>query len=94
MAPLGRLHALWTLEGLRALTEPLIVAALKDPVPGVRENGIRLAEMRLNEYPALAKSLFCLEKDADQKGRVQRKHIYDQSRTNDFASGRHCIEKG
>ncbi len=42
--PLGRLHALWTLQGLHRLEEPLVRRALADPQPGVRENGLVLAE--------------------------------------------------
>ncbi len=40
---LARLHALWTLEGLGALGADRIVAALRDPEPGVREHAVRLA---------------------------------------------------
>src|SRR5262249_18032632 len=32
-SPQGRVHALWTLQGLKALPESLIEAALKDKVP-------------------------------------------------------------
>src|SRR5690606_35821414 len=45
----GRLHALWTLEGLGALRPELIREALRDDAPGIRENAIRLAERRLRE---------------------------------------------
>ena len=41
--PLARLHALWTLDGLRALTPASIRQALRDTHPGVRENAVRLA---------------------------------------------------
>ena len=46
--PLGRLHALWTLEGMHKLTPELIEEALHDPVAGVRENAIKLAELNLD----------------------------------------------
>jgi putative membrane-bound dehydrogenase-like protein len=46
-SPLGRLHALWTLDGLGLLDETLVVRALGDSEPGVRENALRLAEPRL-----------------------------------------------
>ena len=39
-----RLQALWTLHGLNALSSDLLIAALSDPHPGVRENALRLAE--------------------------------------------------
>jgi putative membrane-bound dehydrogenase-like protein len=41
---LGRLHALYALDGLDALAEPYVLRALDDPEAGVREHGVRLAE--------------------------------------------------
>ncbi|HEU4927121.1 MAG TPA: PVC-type heme-binding CxxCH protein, partial [Vicinamibacterales bacterium] len=41
---LGRLHALYALDGLDALAEPYVFRALDDPDPGVREHGVRLSE--------------------------------------------------
>ncbi|WP_149241873.1 PVC-type heme-binding CxxCH protein [Dyadobacter sp. 32] len=41
---IGRLHALYTLEGLHALDATLVKKALSDPEPGVREHGLMLAE--------------------------------------------------
>lgn len=70
-APLGRLHALWTLEGIKSLTAPRIIEALKDPVPGIRENAIKLAEIHLDQNPELAAALITLEKDTDPKVRFQ-----------------------
>jgi putative membrane-bound dehydrogenase-like protein len=43
-APLGRLHALYTLDGLDALAESYLLRALADPDAGVREHAVRLAE--------------------------------------------------
>jgi putative heme-binding domain-containing protein len=43
-SPLGRLHALYALDGLGALAEPYVLRALDDEDPGVREHGVRLAE--------------------------------------------------
>ena len=43
--PLGRLHALWALQGLEQLTPDLIKEALHDPVAGIRRNAIKLAEL-------------------------------------------------
>ena len=39
--PLGRLHALWTLDGIGRLRPELIVDALGDSSAGVRENAIK-----------------------------------------------------
>lgn len=41
---LGRLHALYSLDGLGALAENYVVRALEDPDPGVREHAVRLTE--------------------------------------------------
>ena len=69
-SPLGRLHALWTLEGLQELKPELIEQALKDPVPGVRENAIRLAEQYLS-FSRLSSALLALQDDPDPKVRFQ-----------------------
>ena len=41
---LGRLHALYALDGLDALAESYVLHALDDPDPAVREHGVRLSE--------------------------------------------------
>jgi len=43
-SPQGRAHALWTLEGLGRLKAELVLAALSDASPMVREQAIRLSE--------------------------------------------------
>lgn len=70
-SPKGRVHALWTLEGMNKLSPDLIKSALDDPEPGVRENAIRLAELHLNEYPEIGGNLFKLKADKDAKVRFQ-----------------------
>jgi putative membrane-bound dehydrogenase-like protein len=69
--PTGRLHALWTLEGLSALGTPLIERALEDESAGVREQAIRLAEPHLQGCPALLAKLFPLGRDPDARVRFQ-----------------------
>jgi len=49
--PKVRLHALYALEGLNALTEALVRKALRDSSPGIREHGVMLSE----RFP------FCME---------------------------------
>jgi len=44
--PLGRMHALHTLEYFGALTDDVLVAAFEDPEPGVRLQALVLAERR------------------------------------------------
>ena len=68
---MGRLHALWTLEGMNKLTSDLIINALKDPQAGIRENAIKLAELHLDKDPNVVPALLTLQDDADAKVRFQ-----------------------
>ncbi len=43
-SPLGRLHALWTLDGISQLDEQTLTAAFNDKHPKVRATAIRLSE--------------------------------------------------
>jgi hypothetical protein len=69
-SPVGRLHALWTLQALGMLTKELIEAAFQSPIAGIRENAIRLAELHLSEFKDPA-SLLKLQDDTDPKVRFQ-----------------------
>jgi glucose/arabinose dehydrogenase/mono/diheme cytochrome c family protein len=53
-SPTARLHALWTMEGLRQIEkEPALVdTALQDPFPKVRAAGIRLTEIACKQEPS------------------------------------------
>lgn len=68
---LGRLHALWTLEGMDELRTDLIEYALHDSEPGVRENAIQLAELHLKKNPDLINALYTLKDDNNPKVRFQ-----------------------
>lgn len=68
---LGRLHAMWTLEGMDQLTVNLIEEALQDPEPGIRENAIKLAELHLDTASGLISRLLTLKDDDDPKVRYQ-----------------------
>lgn len=68
---LGRLHALWTLEGLGALTPEQILTAFDDENPHLREHAIKLAERHLKQAPALVDRLMDLARDADMRVRFQ-----------------------
>jgi len=70
-APVGRLHALWTLDGLHSLDAALIEKALDDSDAGVRENAIILSEPRLAAAPALAVKLIGMSNDPSPKVRFQ-----------------------
>src|SRR5439155_262059 len=67
-SPVGRIHALWTLEGLHKLDPSLIEKALDDSEPGVRENAVILAESRLD---ALGPKLIDMASDPSPKVRFQ-----------------------
>lgn len=45
--PLGRMHALWTLDGMRALRWPVVANSLDDPDPRVRVAALRTGEIFL-----------------------------------------------
>lgn len=67
-SPLGRLHALWTLEGLSALKPEHIAAALKDQHPEIRRHAIRMAEAFL---PEMSSAVLARVDDPDPKVRFQ-----------------------
>ena len=89
--PEARLHALWTLEGLRALDATLIAAALKDAVPGVRRNAVLLAERHLERAPALAAALVAGQDDPDATVRFQLLLTLGNLRTSAAAGARQAI---
>jgi putative membrane-bound dehydrogenase-like protein len=69
--PETRVLALHLLESLGLLEDSQIKTALADSNPGVRENAIQIAEPRLGESPALAKSLLAMANDPDPRVRFQ-----------------------
>jgi putative membrane-bound dehydrogenase-like protein len=69
--PEGRLHALWSLEGLDALTPEVLKQALQDGAAGIRENAVKLAELHLKTTPELETVLLPLQKDENAKVRFQ-----------------------
>lgn len=68
---LGRLHALWTLDGLGHLDESQVVRALGDPEPGVREAALQLAESRLQSGIVAAAVLARATVERDPRVRFQ-----------------------
>ena len=70
-AAVGRLHVLWTLDGLDRLDPALISLALDDPEAGVRENAVLLAESRLSSAPLLIERILAMANDADPRVRYQ-----------------------
>jgi putative membrane-bound dehydrogenase-like protein len=79
-SPLARLHALWTLEGLGALEEPLVLRALQDPHPGLREHALRMAEPFLAKSRPVLDAALDLAKDAEVRVRFQAALTLGESR--------------
>jgi len=73
--PRPRLHALWTLEGLSALSDKLILRALKSTDAQVRMEGLRLADARVRAkstaHTALVAAMRGELKDADPRVTIQ-----------------------
>ncbi|HVR74647.1 MAG TPA: PVC-type heme-binding CxxCH protein [Planctomycetota bacterium] len=67
----GRSRALRLLDGLGGLDEESIALAMADESPGVREEGLELAESRLMSAPALRRQALRLADDPDPRVRFQ-----------------------
>ncbi len=70
-AELARLHALYSLDGLAALRDEDLLAALADRSPGVREHAVRLAAPRLPAAEKLRTRVWALTADAEIRVRYQ-----------------------
>ncbi|HMC65396.1 MAG TPA: c-type cytochrome, partial [Gemmataceae bacterium] len=69
-SPLGRLHALYALDGLHALDSALALRGLNDSEPRVREHSLRLAE-HFESSPAVRTKLEQMTDDTDLRVRYQ-----------------------
>jgi putative membrane-bound dehydrogenase-like protein len=69
--PPARLHALWSLDGLKSLDDETLILALGDSVPGIRENALRLAEKRLEGNSKLLEAVLGLVDDEMPRVRFQ-----------------------
>lgn len=69
--PLARMHALWSLQGLDALTNADIARSLSDTIAGVREHAVQLAEPRLNDSAELLEKVLGLVGDKNPRVRLQ-----------------------
>jgi putative heme-binding domain-containing protein len=67
----GRLHALWTLEGLGALKPEFVGAAMGDSAAEVREQALRLSESRLEKFPKLVPGVLARAEDGNARVRFQ-----------------------
>jgi putative heme-binding domain-containing protein len=71
-SPEGKIHILWTLEGLQGLSDTLVLHGLSDENPVVRKQSVILAERRLKD-PAnlLQPKLLSMAKDPDVQVQFQ-----------------------
>ncbi len=70
-APLGRLHAFWTLEGLEAIEPELLAAGFNDADPRVRAAAMRISEMFLDTERRLDAGVQKLASDEDPNVLIQ-----------------------
>lgn len=68
--PLARLHALYALAGMGALTPDLLLPRLKDPHPRLREHALRLAEKHAAS-PAIRQQFVAMTADSELRVRYQ-----------------------
>lgn len=69
--PLGRMHTLYTLDGLQALSAANIITGLTDKHPRVRAHAVKLSEPFLKQYPTLVTRLVELSMDDSPHVRFQ-----------------------
>ncbi len=70
-SPEGRMHALYALAGLKALTEETLLLRLDDEHPRVREHAVRLAEPLAAASAPLRSKLCAMAGDPDLRVRYQ-----------------------
>jgi len=92
-APLARLHALWTLQGLNALTPELLIRALDDPNAGVREHAVRLCDDFINSSPALFEKLLTLADDDAYRVRWQLAFTLGEAESPEATAGLMAIAR-
>ena len=78
--PQARLHALWSLAGVNALSERDILTGLSDPFPAIRENALQLAEPRLEDSSKILSRCLQLTQDPDARVRFQLAFTLGESR--------------
>lgn len=67
----GKGHAIWLLHGKGALTSQVLLDLLDDESPNVREQAIKLSEIRLSESDELIDKLLAMQDDKNAKVRYQ-----------------------
>jgi putative heme-binding domain-containing protein len=70
-SPLGRLHALWTLEGLDAISNETLLDGMGDSDERVRAAALRISEMLMGEDRAFDERIRSLSKDKSPEVVIQ-----------------------
>jgi putative membrane-bound dehydrogenase-like protein len=70
-SPLGRMHALYALDGFGALTASVLLPRLSDEHARVREHAVRLAEEVANDAPEITAKLVSMTDDDALRVRFQ-----------------------
>ena len=83
--PQARLHALCTLDGLKALKAETVLTAFSDSHPGVRRHAVRLAEGFLDQSTQVALAMHARTTDTDPFVRLQL--AYSLGQWNDKRAG-------
>jgi putative membrane-bound dehydrogenase-like protein len=79
----ARVHALWTLHGLKALSAEVLLRCLKDDEPFVRLQALRVSESYLSEMNAITAQVLAMAKDASPKVRHQLAFTLGSVKTGD-----------
>lgn len=85
--PQGRLHALYTLSGLNALTVEILLPALSDPHPGVREHAVKLSDAFVNQSASLVEKLLSMTSDDTYRVRWQLAFTFGEIKSAQGAEG-------
>ena len=67
----GRLHVLYALDGLGALSDADVLVGLDDKHTHVREHAVRLSEKIAEDSPRVREQLYAMVRDEDLRVRVQ-----------------------
>ncbi|TYA84190.1 DUF7133 domain-containing protein [Seonamhaeicola marinus] len=79
---LGRLHALWTLEGLDAITESMVIEALKDTDDRVKQAALRLGEPFIKQNnETVSEAMAALKDDENIDIPLQLIHSFSTHKT-------------
>lgn len=70
-SPEGRLHALWALEGLGQISEDILIPALDDEHPGIRENALILAEKEMLNNANIQSAIYAMHAESHPRVRFQ-----------------------